>query len=96
MSLTRDMAISDANQKNAVIEATRDSGMAGIRNSFFDALRRSLRPNAPLLLAALEVPIRWLGRLLHGMMALRLGRRSLHGRHPRLRSGPRPTITRTT
>ena len=54
MSLTRDMAIMDAMQKNAVIDATRDSGMAGMRNSFFDAIRRSLRPNAPLLLAALE------------------------------------------
>ena len=54
MSLTRGMAIMDANQKNAVILATRNSGMDGIRNSFFDALRRSLRPNEPLLLAALE------------------------------------------
>ena len=55
MSLTRGMAIMDANQKNAVILATRNSGMDGIRNSFFDALRRSLRPNEPLLLAALKV-----------------------------------------
>ena len=97
MSLTRDMAISDAIQKNAVIVATRDSGMAGIRNSFFDALRRSLRPNAPLLLAALESTHPLVGACLpHGMMVLRPGRLSSHDRHPRPHSRPRPTSTRTT
>ena len=56
MVLTRDMAILDATQKNvnAIMDATRSSGMAQLRNSYFDAIRRSLWPNAPLLLAAVE------------------------------------------
>ena len=61
MVLTRDMAILDAIQKNAIMDATRDSGMAQLRNSYFDAIRRSLRPNAPLLLLHLRQLIRWLG-----------------------------------
>ena len=54
MKVARDLVIAETIHKNAVMDATRDSGIAAIRNSFFDALRRSLRPNAPLLLAALE------------------------------------------
>ena len=54
MAIGRDLIIAETNHKNAVMDATRDSGIAAIRNSFFDALRRSLRPNAPLLLAAVE------------------------------------------
>ena len=54
MAVARDLVIAETIHKNAVMDATRDSGIAAIRNSFFDALRRSLRPNAPLLLAALE------------------------------------------
>jgi hypothetical protein len=54
MVIARDLVIAEIMQKNAVMDATRDSGMASIRNSFFDAIRRSLRPNAPLLLSAME------------------------------------------
>ena len=50
----RDLVIAETNQKNVVMTATRVSGMASIQNAIFDALRRSLRPNAPLLLASLE------------------------------------------
>ena len=50
----RDLLIAETDQKNLVMGATRDSGMAALRNGVFDALRRSLRPNAPLLLASLE------------------------------------------
>ena len=50
MVIARDLVIAEIMQKNAVMDAMRDSGMASIRNRFFDAIRRSLRPNAPLLL----------------------------------------------
>ena len=55
MKSARDLLIAETGQKNLVMDATRDSGMAALRNGVFDALiRRSLRPNAPLLLASLE------------------------------------------
>ena len=54
MKSTRDLVIAETHQKNLVMDATRVSGMAALQNGIFDALKRSLRPNAPLLLASLE------------------------------------------
>ena len=54
MKIARDLVIAETNQKNVVMAATRVSGMASMQNAIFDALKRSLRPNAPLLLEALE------------------------------------------
>ena len=51
---SREQLIEEITYQNNVRAEQRLSGAAQLRHSLFEALRRSLRPNAPLLLARLE------------------------------------------